>query len=495
MKNILTWVKSNILIVIFIALIVISLPAAFIGSSMWRDRIVTLRKAEAEKRYKEVDSLNVNYTLPTYDPGQKPIQIKSPPNTKLTEWFKAERDRLDKASVSVVKRAEDFNQGIGPDAAMVGRKEFKPFVDGLFPEPKTKDELVAKLNEMEEVLLAKRNRPNPYQMLLDGVRAGSPADPIKLGDSLNDFSLREVEKITAGKRALTNEEAAALGKQLEERRLGEYQAAAKDISVYASIASLPTSGPSQIPWGKIDPENIEINHFFKYQWDYWTLSDIFAAVRLANSDGPGKPTDVEHSVVKRIESIVLLPVKGLGGRSEQDPMGMMNASGMPAPAAALAVPGLAPLDLSVSITGRESGPSNTAYDVRRIELTVVASSSRINEFLDAVTRTNFMSITDLDLTAVDEWADIKQGFYYGGEHVVRAEIGIESVWLRSWMVTSYMPKDVQAALGVPGAVGSGAAMTDGTAGGAAPGVPPTAPRGQPPAPGGGKSSRGSRGGG
>ena len=482
MKNILAWVKSNLLVVIFCAVIVLALPGSYVGASMWRAGILDSRKKEAENEYSTASKLDVTYTLPSYTPAGTPVEVKSAPNAKLTEWFKAQRTRLQEASGAVVKRADDFNQGIGAEAAAVGRTEFKPFVDGLFPSPAAaaQEQLIAqrgkeafealtpelkdaavkklagelaqpKLNDMEDALLGKRGRPNPYDALLAASKAGAAADPVQVAEALREMSAREMEKVTAGKRPLTAEEQTALDKQLAERRLAEYQTAAKGISVYATIESMPDGKEgSSIPRGKIDPDKIEPISFFLYQWDYWTIQDIFAAVRLANTEG-GKLTDVERSIVKRIESIQIADPKGLFGTPEAAaPVDVTAPTATPVPTA----PGMVPLDPTVSITGREMSPANPMYDVRRVTLTVVVSSSRLTEFLDAITRTNFMSVTDMDLASVDVWEDLKLGYYYGQENVVRATVQIETIWLRSWM-GKYMPPEILAIL-----TGGGAAGTD-----------------------------------
>jgi hypothetical protein len=91
------------------------------------------------------------------------------------------------------------------------------------------------------------------------------------------------------------------------------------------------------------------------------------------------------------------------------------------------------------------GSWNKVYDVRRAEMVVVVSSARLNEFLAAIARTNFMTVTDMDLTKVDAWDALRQGYFYGDEHVVRARLTIESVWLRDWM-TEFMPRSIRNAL-------------------------------------------------
>src|SRR5262249_42002919 len=116
--------------------------------------------------------------------------------------------------------------------------------------------------------------------------------------------------------------------------------------------------------------------------------------------------------------------------------------------AVAAAPGMAPTDPFRSISARLGGPGNSYYDVRRAKMTVVVSSSRLQEFLEAIPRTNFMTVVDLDLSDVNAWDELKKGYYYGPEHVVKATVGIETVWLRSWM-SNYMPSRLKQALKIP----------------------------------------------
>lgn len=479
MKNVLAWIKSNLLIVVFCVITLVSLPTAFAFSGMWRERIRSEREKAANDEMSKVSKADVTYTIPAYDPGQKPLEYKGAPNAELTAWFKEKRDSLAEAATSLVRRAEDFNRGVGDDARAVGRSEHMAMVEGLFPDPKVvvtarvrkelgdeafdaktdaeraalvdarADELHrAKLNEMEEVLLGKFGRPYLYDNLLKSIHAGEPANPVLVYGAVKELFTRESDKITAGKRNLTPEEQADLAKKLVERRLADYQAASAGISLYASLKVWPqtvTKGFSSIPRGKIDPDNITLESFFVNQWDYWVYDDVFAAIRLANGD-TGNPVGVANAVVKRIESFKLADPEGLFDTS--DPMsGIMDAA--PAEPPPAAVPGLVPLVPAVSVTGRAMGRWNTVYDIRRATLTVVVSSARINEFLDAIARTNFMTVTDMDIQSVDVWTDLKEGYYYGPEHVVRATVEIETVWLRSWM-KNYMPPSVLSILGGEG---------------------------------------------
>jgi len=443
LKPVLAWVKSNLVIVILTAVILIILPTSWFFSNMWDKKIRETQEKQAKDAFGKLNALKVNYTLPQLDPKATAISHNEVPNTTLINWFKEQRDALTSQANAVVKKAEDFNKGIGGDAASVGRTEHKPLVDGLFP-----DGGQAKIDEMEDALLGNRGKPNPYRELLKAARAGEPAEAAALAETLQDFRTREIDKITAGKRDLTPEEQAELSKQLTDRRLGEYQARAGTFSVYASMNSLPKDKrASFVPTGSnMDQANLNLSDLFVFQWDYWILRDLFAAVKLANTVN-GTLANVDRAVVKRIEKIdITVPAavtRSAGGDAGYNPMypdQMMDPAMSGGAAPTTAVPGMAALDFSQSITGRRA--SNTVYDTRVVTLTAVVSSARLADFISAVERTNFMTVTDMDLAEVKVWEDLAQGFYYGPEHVVRVTMTIETVWLRSWM-TKYMPAQLK----------------------------------------------------
>jgi hypothetical protein len=275
-----------------------------------------------------------------------------------------------------------------------------------------------------------------------------------LADSLEDVSLRESEKVTAGKRDLTNEEYAGLTKVLAERRLAEYQSRARQISVYASLDSFLKNdrAGSAMPFGSFSADQLNTREFFVYQWDLWLLEDLLASVRLANTGADGKPTNMDASVVKRIVKITPEYPEGMYGNTSETMAGYDETV---APTAA--TPGMTPVDPRVSITGRAAGSWNTMYDVRRVTMQVIVSSARLPEFLAAIERTNFMTVTDVDIKDVDIWEELRQGYYYGQEHVVEATVSIESVWLREWMAP-LVPLEVKQLLSYPDVGGEAAAI-------------------------------------
>ncbi|HRJ50375.1 MAG TPA: hypothetical protein PKU91_07570, partial [Phycisphaerales bacterium] len=186
-----------------------------------------------------------------------------------------------------------------------------------------------------------------------------------------------------------------------------------------------------------------LDECFMWQFDYWVVSDVLDAIALANTDPDGRPSPVDRSVAKRLERIEtsdqwVMAFAARGSDSMGESVGTVD-SGSPD---ALIEP-----KFSRSITGRWSGPGNAVYDVRNVAVTLVASSARLPELMDAFARTNFMTVTDLDLSEVDVWADLEQGYFYGSEHVIRAKFIVETIWLRSW-TQPLMPARVRGYLGI-----------------------------------------------
>lgn len=484
-KDILAWVKSHIVIVLSVVFILAALPVAFIFSNNWLKSIVTKQQETASQELTKVKGADIEYRMRQVDPSQPAVSEKNAPNAALIAHFKKANEQLAASAVAAAEKGVNFNMGKGPDAAAVGRSEFKPLVEGIFPKPVLTEaqqkgpnaadifleQEAIKLNEMEDALLGKRGRPNPYLRLLDTVRAGGPVETARLEEIIRDMRAREVEKITSNARQLTEEEASRLKAQLQDRRIAELQARARGLGVYMTMDALtagavpqPTGRPprgrqtqrdelSTVAWERIAPEELTRANMFLKQWDLWFLSDILNSVRLANQGTGNTPVGVDKAVVKRIESIELrLPEKMKPVTKQEMSSGSSDemAALMEEPEAAPAsdVPaGMIALDKSKSITGRVRGGWNELYEVRRAKIVCVVSSARINDFLAAIARTNYMAVTDLDMSEVDSWAALGEGYYYGDEHVVRATIELESIWLKSWMLPM-MPEELRKALGM-----------------------------------------------
>lgn len=465
-KDILAWCKAHIIIVASVLLIIAILPVAAFFSMKWHKSIVdgVQKRADAELAKTKV---SVTYALPQIDIGGQSITKSDAPNAKLTEFFSKTREQMLAEVEQLAKKGDDFNRGVGPQAASVGRGEYKFLVEGLFPRPKLTPEQEkqnalkevegAILRDFEDRLLGKGGQPTPYAALLTNVRAGQPPNPEMVSEIVRDLNQREREKITAGNRQLTTEETERLNQLLKDRRLGEYRATARSIGVYASPdvfasgsmgsgAGASSNWPiSYVPVDSIPALLQNRARAFIWQWDIWAMQDIFNAIRLANTDASGKPTGVDQSVVKRLVRVEMFQPEDMLTIASESRRDESSGDPLSAPEVPAAAPS-PPIDRSRSLAGWIRSGGNPVYEVRRARVTAVVSSARINQFIDALQRTNFIAVSDLDLTSVDVWEHLKQGYFYGDEHVVQATFVIDSAWLNSWLLPK-MPDELIVALG------------------------------------------------
>lgn len=441
MKPVLAWIKANLVIVICIAVIVLSLPTAWFFSSRWNRSIRDQQQTKAANELKNVEGAKVTYTLPALMPGEQSVTVSYPPNLTMIDWFKAHREKIIEQAEGVVKQAVAINQ-----------RNHGPLVEGLFPEAPVRDAQL-KAIELIERIVGKPGRPSIYVELLQSVGAGAPVDEQTVVTAVQDMADRRKEQLLGGvNRTLSNDEQTELSKQLVERRLGEYKRRAAEISFYAGMEVFPQG----LNTGSFVPRTIPaqaptIAECFIWNCDYWVYQDVFAAIAAANTGADGTRTSVDRSVVKRVDRVVLF-----------DDWLMRSDAGGAVPAATEGDGRAAVVATKFenSITGRVNAPDNPVYDVRKVQLTVVASSSRLPELINAISNTNFMTVIDCDLTEVDPWADLEKGYYYGSEHVVRAKLVIETIWLRSWILPM-MPDTVRDYLGLPHRPKPEAAPADG----------------------------------
>lgn len=445
MKNVLAWIKANLLIVVFSALIILTLPAAFVGSSMWSQSIHTKRADEAQKALKSIDDAKMAYQIPAVMPGGQEVSEKRFPNTELNALVAKERKKLMDAAKTVAQQAEDFNRGVGALAEAVGRQPHKPLVEGLFPKPADGQSATALTTQFVDKLVDRKDKPSVYAKLLrDVLNAGEPVDPARLGQQLSTTRSTEIQKLlgNSGNDRLSPEQQKVLDERLLEVRRQAYLSRAGEISVYANMSMFPIEGSAGVS-GSVIPKAIPatppgISLAFQWQMDYWLIRDLLAAVRIANSSTGGGLARLNDSVVKRIDKIEI-----------EQPFAVHTGSADPNdPAAAAAstpattvdqLTGLVPTDLNLSVTGRKSSPQNPLYDVRRASMTMVVSTARLRELFNAFAKANFMTVVDMDLFEVDVAADLDQGYFYGNESVVRAKIVVETVWLRGWTEGQFPP--------------------------------------------------------
>jgi len=446
--KILGWVKGNLLVVIFTVLTLLMLPGAFVASQQWNKKIQSTAKAEFDSLNRELDGASkVTYSLPAVFEGEQTISETRAPNAAVTSFFQTKREDRTRQVSAVVESAVERNRG-----------EHGVLLPELLPnqtDPRRRERLS---DDFARMLLGEGNQASVYKRLLDRINAGEPVDPDEVAAVVGDYNQQETERMTsAGASAtgsapsLTAEQSTDLAERLVQRRLWVLNQRASDLSVFAKPEAilLPAGDPSVSQPPMAGVAKVPAEDLFRWQWDYWVVEDILGAVARANTDATG-PTGVPDSVVKRIDRIVIQKPKfeaaGGGGEDEEGDSGRSygGSSSSATPGGGL---------WSGSHTGR-LGTSPEGMDVRMVRLELVVSTERLPRLFQALGEQNFMTVTSVKLQDYDAWEDLKKGYYYGPEHVSRAVIDVETVWLREWTKDA-MPDELREKLGI-GRVGPAA---------------------------------------
>ena len=435
MKKVLGWVKSNLLIVIVLVVAVVAIPVQIYFSSSWNQKIREEVSSDASQAMSRLNGLSVNYEIDgmlTSD-GQAWTSDSVAPSAALNKRMETVLSRLSEESEGVRDLAINHNsagKALLVDGASPDEK--------LFPRPSNESARVRLMTELT------RERPEAYAALLEEARAGMPPDPDELLRTLEARRTREVQNRVQGRvdQTLSPEEQEEIRELLSSVRMDFYQQRAESISFYAD----PSVFVNVTPPGESLPS---LETAWEWQMEYWIAEDLVAAIDKANTDGRGLAMSAPRAPVKRVLSIDVLPWSAggsSGGGSARFGRGDMDDS-MPMPTDPNAV--IEPT-FATAHTGRAGFPGapNALYDVRYARITVIVDMNRVPDLLDAISTTNFMTVTDLDFEAIDPMPALLDGFVYGGDAVARAELRVETIWLRSWM-TRWMPAEVRTRLGVP----------------------------------------------
>lgn len=416
MKGVLAWIKSHLLIVICCVLIVVFIPTGYVVSGMFNAKVKQRAEDSFQTEQRKLRGrAKVEYNLPAVFEGEESISDSRAPNAKVTAFYERARKERTRQVSEVVELASEFNS-----------KGRTPLIEGVLPEPEDERDLRL-VGEMAERISGRRVGDGDLPLMREMLRAIGAGGAVRddaLAESLSDYREQQREKLEGESPSgrLTPEQEEALDADLRRRRLSAYASRASEVLVYAT----PEVFQTQLPGGQgfaplePDPDRREYTELdaFRWQFDLWVFEDIIHAIGRANREA----TSVRDAVVKRVESVRLFAFEP----SEQD--GTI-------------------IGARQTHTGRKTERTNQVFDVRHAQIVAVVSAERLPAFIDALGGSNFMTVTGVRLSSVDPWADLQQGYYYGDEPVVRAELDLECVYLRDWLVT-YMPEPVRTALGV-----------------------------------------------
>ena len=461
MTPILQWIKSHVVIVICSVIIVAAPVASYIiaGGMTEAARDELRGKTSGLRDLKTHQSTTVSLEVP----GGQPVSVTSAANPNLIDAYQEAVKKISGQTAAVHAAGLEHNRNVAGQAR--GADDLLP---GHFPVPPTKRALEEMPFKLHEALM------NAYASLFKKVGAGMPPTASTVAERLE----RRRVVFVSGQRKdsvaeLDSQELEAMRKELAAARLNLYREAATGEDGAAPIRFYADEGILELPAA---PSGLmPLAAMFDWQWKYWITQDLLEAFAEANGR-----EDVISGPMKRIRS---LSIAGLGegaaapagGQSSGQSGGMggmggMGAAGMGAPgrsrggggagtpAAAPGGSGLpdhpgdaqidasveARIDRSGSITGRSS---NDVYDIRLVKCSIVTSTRGLPAVIDAISKSNFMTIIGLQLRPADAFAAARDGFIYGIEPVSIVNLTIETVWLREWTADA-MPPDLRTMLGI-----------------------------------------------
>lgn len=425
MSGVLNWVKANIYAVICLA-VMIAAPAA-----MWivAGKMNASVREEVERRAQRISELNrlakTSVALENPVPGNAPVKGTIAVNRRFL-------DRFEEVAGHIRQDADQIQSQV----IEINRKGRGVLVDRLFPDPPENLRETISTDMFLDLQAA-------YDALLAEVNAGAPPSAATMETELTDVHdrYRDQMLMKSAAEALTAEEEEWLTEQISKTRLAMYADAARLIRIYATVADLDVPGEGERPH---TAEGQSLITMFDWQWKLWLTQDVLHALAEANASHDS----LVEAPVKRLVSLTIdnLAVAAGGNDTSAGGYGGRRADDSAAAPAMPPDPGReVPRDYTVSFTGRTSNP---LFDVRRATLVLIVDSARMPEVFDALAQQNFMTITDAGIDAVDPFAEIADGYFYGGAPVSRLTLELETIWLRAW-TAEFMPAALREALGIP----------------------------------------------
>jgi hypothetical protein len=447
MSTLLTWARKNPIVTGSMFLAVISLVGLFIVGYKKRGFLASVEKRSNDLIYRIDGMKRTPVTIPPDAPDQPPQSRLISINPKAIDELARVYNLMDKEYSNISGLVRSINQA---NHYLMVENLFKSSNDASIPFA-AKDTYQKALKYMLGIGTEIPDQTYPQ------VKTGSPPTQESIIRELDDlqetylsgfFPVRKAEE-------LIDFEAESLNKKKTDKLIEMLQQQAQSIHLYAQTRTFTSEQfPLDLGEWSMRSEQPKPEAVWEGQMGLWIQQDIIQAIAIANRvDDP--ESNVTTAPVKRLIKVRIVPgYVGIDTRGGLDPTTMAagaralvytrsDDSDQPQSEAPVGTEKLLE-DFSTSPTGRISNP---LYDVRHVILSVVVDSEKLSVLFDCLQQINLMSILKIDLKNVDEYAALREGYFYGVGDVVQADILIETVWLRDW-TTQYMPNRVAEHLGI-----------------------------------------------
>ncbi|MEX0885810.1 MAG: hypothetical protein WD009_05145 [Phycisphaeraceae bacterium] len=441
MRYLITWIRGNPVTVAAIAVVAVSL-VFFAYLLMQRGGF----REELSQRSGEIGQIDRfigrSVEIPPESPDAPSDQIR---NVTITPGAIEQLDRL------YARMNREYDEVLQFVTAF-NRRDDVMYMGGLLPNASGSARRIA-AREAYRAALEDMLQPPASNAPGPRIHAGAPPGGGELRDGLASFEQRFRDSRGGGS-GLSNAEERELASERELYLRQLLQRRAQQIQLYAETDRRYDTFPFRLPEWTLSSETPEPQHLWEGQIELWILQDIVEAIGRANRiDRPG--ASVIDAPVKRLIRAEVVPgyvglhtLGGLGasGDSRSRQSVRRPDGAYPAPfGGRTGSPDQRVSDnFHVGPTGRVS---NALYDVRHARVEIVVASRRLPEVFRALSETNFMTVLSVTLNDVDEYEHLREGYVYGADDVVQAELVVETIWLRAW-TERLMPSIVRQYVGI-----------------------------------------------
>jgi hypothetical protein len=442
MRNVLSWIRANPVTVVSAVVLLLSL--GFLTWIHLQGSDLEARMAARGQDIKKLQSfMRQSVEIPPERPDDAPESISPVTiNEQAIAQLTALYGEMNREYEGIFSRAVEVNQA-----------GHHLLLDRLLPAPADPSLPVNAREEYKRVfpaMLGSYDAESAYPRL----DAGMPPSAKEITDAIErvqrDFtaSMRTAQMTEEDEQALLEQKKAAAVDLLRER--------AQQLHLYAQTDASATDFPFTLGAWSLLNEPPQLHQLWEGQLELWIQQDIAQAIAIANEvDNPD--ISVMEAPVKRLIRIEVLPgyvgLHNLGGAvkggvtgSSSGGRGARQEGIYPAPAGGLT--GSADVRVSDNFNAGPTGRvSNALYDIRHARLEAVVDSQQLPVLMEAIARVNFMTVLNCQLTDVDEYEAMAEGYIYGKGDAVKVEMVIETIWLREW-TGKLMPPLVRQYVGI-----------------------------------------------
>jgi len=433
MKAVLNWVKANPIIVICMFLMLAALgvlATVHVQGDSFRkelkDRQNEIQKIESFK--------NTGIIIPAPNPNDPPQRLNITVNRAAISELQAMYRKLEGEYKTIFEKAVDHN-----------RMGHLPMLDQLFPHPNNSPTAAFRARPEYRRSFAPKMF-EPYSKSADYPQLN--AKPAPSADNIKDVETAvEQEYLTTmfipakARNQLTPDEEKVLKQRQTAARIKFLRDYAAQIHLYAQTNMTAAGFPFAVDaWSAPTmTERPTEGQLWMGQMGLWVQQDIARVIQATNRVDDAT-ANVMVAPIKRLLSVrIARPYVGIASAD-----GKIVADRAKA-ASEANINSLLPDNFGISASGRQSNP---IYDVWHVEVTMIIDAQRLPEIFANLNRTNFMTVLDLEMQDIDEFAALREGYVYGIGDIVQTRMMIETLWLREW-TAELMPDMVRQDLNIP----------------------------------------------